>query len=401
MENIEIVVKYSSEWVEHAYRLIVYTFNTTTKSAADFGESVVNSNAVHAVHQQIWATGNTIVTGLSKCQDFLTWLLAGLRSKYRALPSDVLPVPELPWPLCVLFLLILLSVFHHARNMAFIRRNKDKQQQWDHLAVKTKLFSVINQAYNLAKTAYGDGHCEQLIALIEQHTLDINISHCTGEPALFLCACLSGERGIIEYMLQKGGDPNLLTREGDSCLYLATYGILNSKDPDTDVLQDLKNAGANVNAQNRRGYTPLHRAACKGNVKVIKALLKLGADPYITNNTGIYPLDSAINAGHVEAAKFLAINLDPAHVWDIVEPHTPPAIRLGLQSPYKKHLTESHPPPTPAVRLGLQSPYKSPYIYQSPYKSPVSSACRKRPVINTHPAPAIRTGLQSPYNKHF
>ena len=50
--------------------------------------------------------------------------------------------------------------------------------------------------------------------------------------------------------------------------------------------------------------------------------------------------------GHVEAAKLLKIKLDNPYLWDIVEPHTPPAIRLGLQSPLKKHLLESTRPTT-------------------------------------------------------
>ena len=35
-------------------------------------------------------------------------------------------------------------------------------------------------------------------------------------------------------------------------------------------------AGCSVNKQNGRGYTPLHRAASKGNLKVIKYLLLQG-----------------------------------------------------------------------------------------------------------------------------
>lgn len=48
-----------------------------------------------------------------------------------------------------------------------------------------------------------------------------------------------------------------------------------------------------------------------------------------------------ILTGNLDAADLLKINLPNPHVWDVVEPHTPPHIKLGLQSPQRKHLIES------------------------------------------------------------
>jgi hypothetical protein len=45
--------------------------------------------------------------------------------------------------------------------------------------------------------------------------------------------------------------------------------------------------------------------------------------------------------GHLDAAELLKIELDNPHVWEVVDPHTPPRIKLGLQSPIRKHLIES------------------------------------------------------------
>ena len=50
-------------------------------------------------------------------------------------------------------------------------------------------------------------------------------------------------------------------------------------------------------------------------------------------------------AGHREAAELLQIEVDCGEkVWDVVEPHTPSRIRLGLQSPLRKHLALSSRP---------------------------------------------------------
>lgn len=50
---------------------------------------------------------------------------------------------------------------------------------------------------------------------------------------------------------------------------------------------------------------------------------------------------SIIFPGHLEAAELLKINIANAHVWDVVDPHTPVHIKMGLQSPRRKHLVES------------------------------------------------------------
>lgn len=48
-----------------------------------------------------------------------------------------------------------------------------------------------------------------------------------------------------------------------------------------------------------------------------------------------------VYTGHLDAANLLAIDVVNPHVWDIVEPHTPPRVKLGLQSPSKKRLVYS------------------------------------------------------------
>ncbi|XP_062570233.1 poly [ADP-ribose] polymerase tankyrase-2-like [Saccostrea cucullata] len=195
--------------------------------------------------------------------------------------------------------------------------------------------------FDLAKTAYEPGHTEAVVKLVEQYGYDVNYVMPTNGLSLFLCACLSGRRNLILYMLERGANVNVTTSSGDTSLYLATYGVLNSPQKELEILSDLIQSGCDVNKQNQKGYTPLHRAASKGNIPVIKTLLKHGADPYLCSKSGIYPIDSAITAGHVEAAELLKINVKNPHVWDVVDPHTPPRIQLGLQSPPRRHLMES------------------------------------------------------------
>ncbi|XP_025095336.1 26S proteasome non-ATPase regulatory subunit 10-like isoform X3 [Pomacea canaliculata] len=190
----------------------------------------------------------------------------------------------------------------------------------------------------LVKTAYIPGNAEIAKRQIEMKQVDVNKIVSSLDLTYFLCACLSGDGGLVDYMIKKGANVHSETTEGDSALYLATFAVLNLNRDNLDVLKVLINAGCNVNHQNKRGFTPLHRAASKGNCKIIKFLLEQGANPNIVNAAGVYPIDSAVCAGYLEAAKLLKIELPNPYVWDVVEPHTPPHITLGLQSPSRREI---------------------------------------------------------------
>ncbi|GAB1600988.1 ankyrin-1 [Argonauta hians] len=195
--------------------------------------------------------------------------------------------------------------------------------------------------YDLSKTAFRLGHTEAVIDLIERSNYDINASLPSNGLTIFTCACLSGSPKLILYLILKGADLKTVTKDGDGPLYLATYAALNSPQSDVTNLDLLITYGCDVNKQNYKGYTPLHRAASKGNYKVIKCLLRHGARVNVPNKYGIFPIDCATNAGHPEIAKILAFNVKNPYVWDVVEPHTPTSIRMGLRTPVRPNILKS------------------------------------------------------------
>jgi ankyrin repeat protein len=60
--------------------------------------------------------------------------------------------------------------------------------------------------------------------------------------------------------------------------------------------------GADVNAANLTGFTPLHHAAENGSVEAARALLEAGADPRAPNYLGQTPADVARSHDHLEVA---------------------------------------------------------------------------------------------------
>ena len=58
-----------------------------------------------------------------------------------------------------------------------------------------------------------------------------------------------------------------------------------------------------VNMKDNHGDTPLHEACIRGDVGIVKELLKHGADPDAKNNDGINPLEIACMANYIKVVQ--------------------------------------------------------------------------------------------------
>jgi ankyrin repeat protein len=74
---------------------------------------------------------------------------------------------------------------------------------------------------------------------------------------------------------------------------------------DIDQLQDLLDRGADVNASNPSGLTPLMVAAYHGRIEMVRALIKNGADVNATDDEGLTAAMLADDAGHDEIVRIL------------------------------------------------------------------------------------------------
>ncbi len=117
----------------------------------------------------------------------------------------------------------------------------------------------------------------------------------------------------MQKLLKKGADINAQDKNGYTALYLA------SDQDRVAAVNLLLAAGANVNAQNKRGYTALHAASYKGHAAVVSALLAARADVNAQNENGYTALYVASCYGHIAAVNALLAARANINIQDFIK----------------------------------------------------------------------------------
>lgn len=193
-----------------------------------------------------------------------------------------------------------------------------------------------------------EGNVEASKWFIEKAGIDINEQNPEGETPLHcaLCACLSGALSLydlgsfedygpefVKWFLDNGADPNTRTEDGT-----LLHEAIGTEEP--FVVEYLIDAGADVNATDEKGDTPLLEAvgvfcgsAQSYVFEQIRCLIDNGADVNCFDNIGYTPLHIAAEFGNEEMVKYF-----------IEECHMDPDISDGNGSPLLKASREGHLP---------------------------------------------------------
>lgn len=129
--------------------------------------------------------------------------------------------------------------------------------------------------------------------------VDVNETNSSGCTAL-IWAIVFKRRQIVSLLLEKGADTEQSDTKGMTPLMFAALAT------DLDIFQKLLAVGANVNAsqtggKNEIGTTVLHHAVTrKDNAAIVKMIIENGADVQASNETGRTPLLKAAWWGGVE-----------------------------------------------------------------------------------------------------
>ncbi len=107
---------------------------------------------------------------------------------------------------------------------------------------------------------------------------------------------------VVRFLIQAGAD---VRAPSQNAMRVTALHSAVADEGDSESALALVAAGADPNAKQRHGCTPLHAAAQTGDRRVVEALLAAGADPAVPHDGGKRATELAREAGHTELAQLL------------------------------------------------------------------------------------------------
>jgi len=118
-------------------------------------------------------------------------------------------------------------------------------------------------------------------------------------------AAFFGRAPVVELLLSRGAPVNEVSRNPSALRPLHSAVAHRQPQVALEISRALVAAGADVNATQQGGWTPLHAAALHGNLPLVRLLLEAGATPAAKNDAGQTPAALAKSKDHKRVAALL------------------------------------------------------------------------------------------------
>ena len=145
------------------------------------------------------------------------------------------------------------------------------------------------------------GDCKRLEAILAADAMQVWTVSADGWAPLHLAAAFAGP-DAVRLLLEHGAHAHQCSRNPQRNQPIhAAIALGNS----LETVELLLEAGADVNATQAGGFTPLHQAAAAGKLDTVAFLLKNGARKNVRCDQGKLPLDYARERGYAAVAELL------------------------------------------------------------------------------------------------
>ena len=166
-------------------------------------------------------------------------------------------------------------------------------------------------------TAVSKGFFDITKLLVEKGSY-VNLQNKEGRTPLFLSVKNKHEQ-LIKLLIENEADVRIGYKENSTERFYLVRGknrgraawhyIAGEQVNEPEIIDLLVKSGANVNAQDAEGFTPLHMAAIHGNLKIVKKLVDLDADVNIVTTDGKNAAELAHLNEELEIEEYLELKM--------------------------------------------------------------------------------------------
>ncbi|MGM0589167.1 MAG: ankyrin repeat domain-containing protein [Bacteroidota bacterium] len=172
-------------------------------------------------------------------------------------------------------------------------------KKWD---VVDELIALGAELNVFEASAVGDQ--ERLEQLLEHSPGLLNGYSTDGYTPLGL-ACYFGHVDIVQFLLDQGANTNKRSNNAQRVFPLHSALTQNDKDLALKLVTILLDYDAEADVAQQDGITALHQAAARGNLGVLKLLIRHGAKPQKPTDDGVLPIELAEERGHDHIVNYL------------------------------------------------------------------------------------------------